>query len=83
MAINKKIFLAFVLTILFVVPSIHCSDNTSGFEIKQEYKQCYTSAPCIKGGSSECEKFCVGISGLLYGKCRPNDNVCCCLSKTT
>ncbi|VYS52269.1 unnamed protein product [Arabidopsis thaliana] len=83
MAITKKILLPFVLTILFVISSVHCSDDTQGFGIKQEYKQCYTPDPCCKGGNDECERFCVAKSGLLYGKCI-NDgskDVCCCLTK--
>ncbi|KAG7533145.1 hypothetical protein ISN45_Aa08g007790 [Arabidopsis thaliana x Arabidopsis arenosa] len=85
MAITKKCFAAFVLTLLFVMPFVYCSesDNTSGFEIKQEDK-CYSPEPC-KNGSEGCLFFCARIAYDLYGECimkSDHQHYCCCVTKT-
>ncbi|XP_019087792.1 PREDICTED: defensin-like protein 115 [Camelina sativa] len=82
MAITKKYFVAFVLTILFVMSFVHCSDNTSGDGINQDWKNCFGPDPCKQGGTQGCMVFCRKISFTLYGECAHNPDQCCCVSKT-
>ncbi|EFH40069.1 hypothetical protein ARALYDRAFT_331180 [Arabidopsis lyrata subsp. lyrata] len=70
MAITKKCFAAFVLTLLFVMPF-------------QEDK-CYSPEPC-KNGPEGCLFFCARIAYDLYGECimKPDHQKhCCCVTKT-
>ncbi|KAG7556700.1 hypothetical protein ISN44_As11g026980 [Arabidopsis suecica] len=77
MTTSKKMLIVFVLTILFVISSVHCSDSTLGLGIKK--KQCYSPDLC-KGGDGECDICCVLTSGVYYGKCIQGK--CHCLIKT-
>ncbi|XP_002888467.2 LOW QUALITY PROTEIN: defensin-like protein 115 [Arabidopsis lyrata subsp. lyrata] len=82
MDITKKMLIVFLLTILFVKSSVHCSDSTLGVGIKQNWKKCFSPAPCQKAGTQGCMEFCRNISFLLFGECTTNSDQCCCVTKT-
>ncbi|KAG7585352.1 hypothetical protein ISN45_Aa02g007120 [Arabidopsis thaliana x Arabidopsis arenosa] len=79
MTTTKKMLLAFVLTVLLVISSVHCSDDTRGFGITEKEKRCFTPYICTRG-EQYCQVFCAGLSSVLVGKCI--SGICCCFLNT-
>ncbi|XP_019091519.1 PREDICTED: putative defensin-like protein 110 [Camelina sativa] len=87
MAITKKNLIAFVLTILVVISSIHCrttSDIVSGFGIKESDHVCFNVTPCLpeQGGDKGCNAFCSRMK-FKIGHCLhsgKDTGICCCYS---
>ncbi|KAL0744012.1 hypothetical protein Bca4012_085525 [Brassica carinata] len=76
MAITKKMLVAIVFSIFFIVSSVHCSDRTLGYGINQDFKKCFPEQPC----GDTCRVFCVShISPFVNPICE--DAKCCCISK--
>ncbi|EOA39313.1 hypothetical protein CARUB_v10012352mg [Capsella rubella] len=85
MAITKKNLVAFVLTILLFISSVHCgattSDHVSGFGIKKEDDHvCFNVSPCLpeQGGEKGCNAFCTRMN-FKAGHCYHSE-LCCCYS---
>ncbi|CAA0300977.1 unnamed protein product [Arabidopsis thaliana] len=76
MTTTKKMLVAFVLTLFFVISSVHCSDGTSGYGIAEVEKKCFTPAPCTRG-LFYCQTFCSSLSAILIGVCE--SGICCCI----
>ncbi|WZZ09430.1 hypothetical protein YC2023_095351 [Brassica napus] len=75
MAITKKMLVAIVFSILFIVSSVHCSDRNLGYGINQEFKKCFPEQPCYT-----CQPFCA-TNVSVFARVVCEDTRCCCISK--
>ncbi|EOA32420.1 hypothetical protein CARUB_v10015694mg [Capsella rubella] len=86
MGISKKMLIAFVLTILLAISSVHCSNRISGFGMKQAsiYGTCYYLEECHSPSFDDgaCQMFCQTKNLTLLGLCNIRTGQCCCKAHT-
>ncbi|KAF8095956.1 hypothetical protein N665_0320s0079 [Sinapis alba] len=76
MAITKNMLVTIILSIFFIVSSVHCSDRTLGYGINQDFKKCFPEQPC----GDTCRDYCqTHIGPFLWHICE--NGGCCCTSK--
>ncbi|AEE82591.1 putative defensin-like protein 102 [Arabidopsis thaliana] len=80
MTTTMKTFVAFVLTVFFIMSSAHCRTTTGGspgYGIGGRTKTCFTPALCIYRGVHGCDSYCK-TKNFDYGYCRQEH--CCCVN---